>query len=208
MNYIENIVIGRPISSPESMFSTDDKDWKNNESEKTYYTEERFLPRILVDIGVYPSVSEIRRNKSELMINLDKVDFIDKLKVKKNDGFGYWLVRMENNIMKPIVLVNEDWSQYQYYCEITKILDDNWIQESRLRNHRNYIYDSRQYGFENLLVIRVPGMTTGYIKVDNNNIIIECKIEKYALKDSWCHYADDVNEKLKQFVGRQIVFNK
>lgn len=83
MSYIENIVIGKPIASPESMFSIDDKDWINNESEKTYYTEERFLPRILVDIGIYPSVSEIRRNKPELMINLDKVDFINKLRVKK-----------------------------------------------------------------------------------------------------------------------------
>lgn len=83
MNYIENIVIGKPISSPESMFSADKNDWQNNESEKTYYTEERFLPRILVDIGVYPSISEIRRNKPELMINLDKADFINKLRVKK-----------------------------------------------------------------------------------------------------------------------------
>ena len=110
--------------------------------------------------------------------------------------------------MKPIVLVNENCGQYEYSCEITKILDDNWIQENRLENHRNYIYDSRRYGFENLLIIRVPGMSTGYIKVDDNNIITECKINEYALEDSWCHYTNDINEKLKQFVGRQIVFNK
>ena len=42
-----------------------------------YFTEERFLPRILVDLGIYPSVSEIRRNKPELMITLDTPDFID-----------------------------------------------------------------------------------------------------------------------------------
>lgn len=65
------------------MFAADNKDWLCNESEKTYYTEERFLPKILIDLGIYPSISEIRRNKPNLMINLDKVDFIDGLKVKK-----------------------------------------------------------------------------------------------------------------------------
>ena len=81
--YIENIVIGKPIVEPSTMFALDEEDWKNVEEEKTYYTEERFLPRILVDIGVYPSVSEIRRNKPELMVTLDKLDFIHNLKASK-----------------------------------------------------------------------------------------------------------------------------
>ena len=81
--YVENIVIGNPIVEPSSMFAKDMDDWNNVEKEKTYYTNERFLPRILVDIGVYPSVSEIRRNKPELMISLDKLDFLDCLKVSK-----------------------------------------------------------------------------------------------------------------------------
>ncbi|MBQ8218537.1 MAG: hypothetical protein IJZ79_02195 [Bacilli bacterium] len=81
--YVENIVIGQPIVNPELMFALDEKDWLNVEKEKTFYTEERFLPRILVDIGIYPSISEIRRNKPELLITLDKVDFIDCLKVSK-----------------------------------------------------------------------------------------------------------------------------
>ena len=58
--YIENIVIGKPIVEPSTMFATDEDDWERTEKEKTYYTDERFLPRILVDIGVYPSVNEIR----------------------------------------------------------------------------------------------------------------------------------------------------
>lgn len=75
--YIENIIIGKPIVEPSTMFATDLDDWNKIEKEKTYYTDERFLPRILVDIGIYPSVSEIRRNKPELMITFDKLDFID-----------------------------------------------------------------------------------------------------------------------------------
>ena len=81
--YIENIVVGKPIVEPSAMFAVDEDDWERIEKEKTYYTEERFLPRILVDIGIYPSVNEIRRNKPELMISLDKLVFIDNLKVSK-----------------------------------------------------------------------------------------------------------------------------
>lgn len=88
--YVENIVIGKPIVEPSTMFSLNEDDWERIEKEKTYYTDERFLPRILVDIGIYPSVNEIRRNKPELMVALDKLNFIggDKegkgLKVSKN----------------------------------------------------------------------------------------------------------------------------
>lgn len=81
--YIENIVIGNPIVEPSSMFAKDEDDWNSVEKEKTYFTEERFLPRILVNIGIYPSVNEIRRNKPELMVTLDKLDFADCLKVSK-----------------------------------------------------------------------------------------------------------------------------
>ena len=81
--YVENIVIGKPIVESSTMFSLDEEDWNKVEKEKTYYTDERFLPRILVDIGIYPSVNEIRRNKPELMVELNQLDFLDNLKVSK-----------------------------------------------------------------------------------------------------------------------------
>lgn len=81
--YIENIVIGKPIVEPSIMFVADEEDWNRVEKEKTYYTDERFLPRILVDIGIYPSINEIRRNKPELMVELNQLAFIDNLKVSK-----------------------------------------------------------------------------------------------------------------------------
>jgi len=83
MAYIENIVIGKPIAEPQQIFASDENDWNRIEQEKTYYTSERFLPRILVELGIYPSISEIRRNKPNLMVNLDNVDFIDNLKVSR-----------------------------------------------------------------------------------------------------------------------------
>lgn len=76
MKHIENIIIGSPLTNPSELFSSDIIDWETTECKQTYYTDERYLPRILVDLGIYPSVSEIKRNKPELMITLDKPDFI------------------------------------------------------------------------------------------------------------------------------------
>ena len=96
--YIENIVIGNPILEPSIMFAADEDDWNKVEREKPYYTEERFLPRILVDVGIYPSVSEIRRNKPELMIGLNKLDFIDNMKVSKKRRLWILVGGLENKI--------------------------------------------------------------------------------------------------------------
>lgn len=78
-----NIVIGKPDFTPAEMFARDEQDWEVNEKDDTFFTEERYLPKILVELGYYPSVSEIRRNRPDLMLTLDKAQFIDKLKVKK-----------------------------------------------------------------------------------------------------------------------------
>lgn len=88
--YVENIVIGKPVVDPQQLFAADENDWNRTEKEKTYYTEERFLPRILVDIGIYPSVSEIRRNKPQLVITLDHLDFMNEVKVSKKRKL--WIV--------------------------------------------------------------------------------------------------------------------
>ena len=89
MPYIENIVIGTPLVSAKELLSANDSDWVNVEFEKTLFTNERYLPNILVQLGIYPSISEIRRNKPELMIRLDKIDFI-KIKPKKKHPL--WII--------------------------------------------------------------------------------------------------------------------
>ena len=83
MTHIENIIIGKPLCEPSSLFALNEEDWNSIEKELTLFTEERYLPKILVELGIYPSISEIRRNRPDLMTVLDKVDFIDKLRVKK-----------------------------------------------------------------------------------------------------------------------------
>jgi hypothetical protein len=75
--HIENIVIGNPIVESEVIFASSHDDWINNESKITVHTSERFLPKILVDIGFTPSTSEIRRNRKDLIRTLDKLEFIE-----------------------------------------------------------------------------------------------------------------------------------
>jgi hypothetical protein len=77
MKYYENVIIGKLLVEPEQLFASSKEDWEKVEKEKTYYTEERFLPKILVEIGVAPSVSEVRRNKKELVKTLDKPDYLE-----------------------------------------------------------------------------------------------------------------------------------
>lgn len=75
--YIENIVVGFPIIDEKLMFAINENDWDYIEKEKTYYTIERYLPNILLELGVVPSKAEIRRNKPELLISLNNLDFME-----------------------------------------------------------------------------------------------------------------------------------
>ena len=97
--YIENIVIGKPIVEPYELLAKDIEDWNLDKLEKTYFTNDRFLPKILVDIGIYPSVNEIRRNRPDLMISFDsdKLDFIEKLKVGKRRFL--WIIVGKEEVM-------------------------------------------------------------------------------------------------------------
>ncbi len=72
---IENIVIGETLTSPECLFSYNQKDWKENELEKTLWTNERWLPRILVMANIVKSTSEVRRNRKDLCVELNDIDF-------------------------------------------------------------------------------------------------------------------------------------
>lgn len=71
---IQNVVIGNPLVSPEFLLATNKDDWENNEKSQTLFTEERNLPAILKEAGIVPSISEVRRNRPELMIKLETPD--------------------------------------------------------------------------------------------------------------------------------------
>ena len=73
---IDNIVIGKILVEPHLLFAKDENDWEKNIKARTHFTEERFLPRLLVEVGAVKSVSEVRRNQPKLMVTLDEIDFI------------------------------------------------------------------------------------------------------------------------------------
>ena len=74
---IQNVVIGEPVCEPWQMFAHDIKDWEENEKKITLFTEERFLPRIMVECGIVKSIGEVRRNKPELVKELKDIDFLE-----------------------------------------------------------------------------------------------------------------------------------
>ncbi len=63
----------------------------------------------------------------------------------------------------------------EYYCEFTKTLDELCGFKTKCPNFHNYLLDTRDI-HNNSLDLRVPGMTTGYIKMNNKNMVVECKI--------------------------------
>lgn len=77
MKYIENVVIGKPIVEEKTMFAIDEADWERTEKEKTLWTEERYLPILLKELGIAKSASEVRRNKPNFCIKLENLDFLE-----------------------------------------------------------------------------------------------------------------------------------
>lgn len=73
----QNVIIDTPLVHPSHLFAFNEQDWEENEKENTLFTSERFLPRILVEAGIVKSTSEVKRNKPQLYITLDKIDFLD-----------------------------------------------------------------------------------------------------------------------------------
>ena len=71
---IRNIVIGKPLIEPEKLLAYDEEDWVSNEKDQTMFTELRSLPAILKEAGVVASTSEVRRNRADLNVVLDKLD--------------------------------------------------------------------------------------------------------------------------------------
>lgn len=72
-----NVVVGKPIVDASSLLAVDKKDWEENEKKNTLFTETRFLPAIMKEAGIVQSIGEVRRNKPELCILLEKLGCIN-----------------------------------------------------------------------------------------------------------------------------------
>ena len=73
---VKDIVIGKPICEPWYMFCNEQNEW-DDIKDNVLFTEERYLPKLMVDCGLVKSISEVRRNRPELIKILDKPDFIE-----------------------------------------------------------------------------------------------------------------------------------
>ena len=73
---IQNVVIGNPLVHPKELFAYDDNDWTNNELPNTLFTNKRFLPAVMKEAGVVSSISEVKRNRPDLIKMLKEVDFL------------------------------------------------------------------------------------------------------------------------------------
>lgn len=69
-----NIVIGKPLVEPWELISTTEEEFEQFDKRDTLFTEERFLPAVLVEAGIVKSRGEVKRNKPELCISLDCLD--------------------------------------------------------------------------------------------------------------------------------------
>ena len=73
---VKDIVIDKPICEPWYMFCNEQNEW-DDIKDNVLFTEERYLPKLMVDCGLVKSISEVRRNRPELIKTLDKPDFIE-----------------------------------------------------------------------------------------------------------------------------------
>ena len=74
--YIENIIIGTPLVSLDMLLSSEQYP-QYNYMEVTVRDDERYLPRLLANHGFTSSAKEIKRNRKDLDIRLDKPDCLD-----------------------------------------------------------------------------------------------------------------------------------
>lgn len=85
-------------------------------------------------------------------------------------------------------------AMYEYTCEITDSLTE------RLRN-RNRLYKVYVYDYsENMLAIRVPGKTIGYVALNDEHVVTEIVIYEENLR----MFYTDPNELCKRFIGEKI----
>ena len=69
-----NIVIGKPLVAEWNLISATEDEFEKFDRRDTLFTNERFLPALLVDAGIVSSRSEVRRNKPDLCVSLDNLD--------------------------------------------------------------------------------------------------------------------------------------
>ena len=71
-----NIIIGKSLVEQWQLISTTQEEFENSDIKDTLFTDERDLPTLMVMSGMVKSKSEVRRNKPQLCVKLNKLDYI------------------------------------------------------------------------------------------------------------------------------------
>lgn len=100
--------------------------------------------------------------------------------------------------MSNIILKRKySWNNEEYVCELTDFMNEN-LDLPLVQKFGYYIYDIRDIYDNKTLAIRIPGRTVGCFRIGDNGVIIKCEL--YDNKNN-------INEKLKRFIGSKIIFN-
>lgn len=70
-----NVCIGKPLVPAEQVFATADDDWEEVKK-SVLFTNDFWLPAVLVECGVAKSESEVIKKKPEFDKMLGKLDFV------------------------------------------------------------------------------------------------------------------------------------
>ena len=92
----------------------------------------------------------------------------------------------------------------EYYCDLTRKLDDVCGYTVSNPRYKHYIYDARDL-WDKTLAIRVPGRTTGNIEVDNNNIITKISFSTELVGDIK-QYPSNTDIKMEKYIGIALEF--
>lgn len=138
-------------------------------------------------------------------IKIDKISNVEKWKdISFKEG-----TLNDITVNKPIrsmkLIHKSSIMEDEYYCEFTKELDELCGFKIKYPDFHNYLLDTRDE-HNNSLDLRVPGTTTGYIKMNDENMIIECKIIDDMIGEGNI-YPSLINEWICQkFIGTIVVF--
>lgn len=93
-------------------------------------------------------------------------------------------------------------SSKEYYCNLTRKLDELCGYTVDYPRYKHYIYDTRDL-WENCLAIRIPGRTTGSIEMNKNNVITRISFATDLIGDTK-QYPDNIYREMEKYIGVEL----
>lgn len=90
----------------------------------------------------------------------------------------------------------------EYYCDITRMLDELCGYAIRYPRYKHYVCDTRDL-WNNCFAIRVPGRTTGSIEVNTNNVITKISLSSELVGDIK-QYPSSIYKEVEKYIGETL----